>query len=191
LKLAHALAAFRLSPRGVACADLGCSTGGFTDCLLQSGATKVYAVDTAYGELAWTLRKDPRVVVLERQNALHITPPEVVDLVSVDLSWTPQRLCAPAALAWLKPGGRIITLIKPHYELKSVFDAGGPKIELPRGGVLEESIALDVTHRVLETLPTLGARVLGLTKSPVLGGKVGGKAGGSGNAEWLALLERA
>ncbi len=193
LKLAHALHQFAVNPSGLAAADLGCSTGGFTDCLLQSGAANVFSVDTAYGELAWKLRKDPRVVVMERSNALHVAPPELVDLVVIDLSWTPQRLCIPAALAWLKPGGRVISLVKPHYELKSVADAGGPVIELPRGGILDESIAHDVTRRVVETLPALGANVLGLTKSPILGGKAGSKANpvaGSGNAEWLVLLEK-
>jgi 23S rRNA (cytidine1920-2'-O)/16S rRNA (cytidine1409-2'-O)-methyltransferase len=134
------------------------------------------------------------VAVLERQNALHTAPVELVDLVVVDLSWTPQRLCVPVALAWLKPGGKIISLVKPHYELKSAADAGGPVIELPRGGILDEAIAEDVTRRIVDTLPSLGAKVLGLTKSPILGGKAGAKANaaaGSGNAEWLVLLEKA
>jgi 23S rRNA (cytidine1920-2'-O)/16S rRNA (cytidine1409-2'-O)-methyltransferase len=221
LKLAHALHALSINPRGLVCADLGCSTGGFTDCLLKTGAAKVHAVDTAYGQLAWTLRKDPRVVVMERSNALHVAPPELVGLVVIDLSWTPQRLCIPAALAWLKPGGSIITLIKPHYELKSIADAGGPQIELPRGGVLDPVVAEDVAQRVLALMPQYGARVLGMTESPILGGKGGGKGGGkagnksggkattsaasgglpvigagnpaigTGNKEWLALLERA
>ncbi|MDX2117859.1 MAG: SAM-dependent methyltransferase [Planctomycetota bacterium] len=210
LKLAHALNALQLDPRGLVCADLGCSTGGFTDCLLKAGAAKVHAVDTAYGQLAWPLRKDPRVVVMERSNALHVSPPELVDLVVIDLSWTPQRLCIPAALAWLKPGGRIITLVKPHYELKSIADAGGPQIELPRGGVLDPVVAQNVTQRVLSLMPQYGARVLDMTESPILGGKAAGKGGGksvgraagepsgagspaigTGNKEWLALLERA
>lgn len=194
LKMAHAIGAFVIDPTGLVCADLGCSTGGFTDCLLQAGAAKVFSVDTAYGELAWKLRKDPRVVVLERHNALHTAPVELVDLVVVDLSWTPQRLCLPVALAWLKPGGKVISLVKPHYELKSVADAGGPVIDLPRGGILDEAIAADVTRRIIDTLPSLGAKVLGLTKSPILGGKAGAKANaatGSGNAEWLVLLEKA
>ncbi len=183
LKLRHALDTFGVRVEGLECADLGCSTGGFTDCLLHAGAKRVYSVDTAYGELAWKLRNDPRVVVMERTNALHAAPaPGGVDLVAMDLSWTPQRLAVPAATRWLRPGGRIITLIKPHYELK---DEGG---ELPRGGVLDEATAEAVARRVVERLGGEGVRVLGLVKSPVLGGAGrGGK--GRGNSEWLALLE--
>ena len=115
LKLRHALDAFRIDVSGLECADLGCSTGGFTDCLLQCGAKSVVAVDTAYGQLAWKLRKDPHVIVRERENALHAPPPSGgVDLVVVDLGWTPQKLLIPAALKWLRPGGKIITLIKPR-----------------------------------------------------------------------------
>lgn len=182
LKLRHALVDFALDVAGLACADLGCSTGGFTDCLLQAGAAKVFAIDTAYGELAWKLRNDPRVLVMERTNALHATPKseaDRVDLVVADLSWTPQRLLIPAALKWLKPGGRIITLIKPHYELKD----RNPK-SVPHGGVLDEPVALRVLDETLAMLPTLGVRVLGVTKSPILGGSKG-----KGNAEWLVMLQ--
>lgn len=182
LKLRHALDAFRVSVGGLFCADLGCSTGGFTDCLLQAGAVKVFAIDTAYGELAWKLRNDPRVVVMERTNALHAAPrsdAERVELVVADLSWTPQRLLIPAALAWLKRGGRIITLIKPHYELKD----RNPRA-VPRGGVLDESTALHVLDETLALLSTLGVRVVDCTKSPILGGSKG-----KGNAEWLVMVE--
>lgn len=165
---------------GLVCADLGCSTGGFTDCLLSRGAAHVYAVDTAYGELAWKLRKDPRVSVMERSNALHVPPAQPVDLVTLDLSWTPLRLAIPAALRWLTPAGRIIALLKPHYEHK---DCGG---SLPEGGVLPEALAEAVARQVADSLPVLGVTVLGLTRSPILGGK-GKKAG---NAEWLVLLRR-
>jgi 23S rRNA (cytidine1920-2'-O)/16S rRNA (cytidine1409-2'-O)-methyltransferase len=180
-KIAHALRAFAIDPRGFVCADLGCSTGGFTDCLLQAGAARVYAVDTAYGQLAWTLRNDPRVVVMERTNALHADPPEPVDLATLDLSWTPQRLAIPAALRWLKPSGCIISLIKPHYEFK---DRGGV---LPRGGVLDDQSAEAVVRNVAADLPALGVDVQGLERSPIRGGKgKGGRA--AGNAEWLVLL---
>jgi 23S rRNA (cytidine1920-2'-O)/16S rRNA (cytidine1409-2'-O)-methyltransferase len=177
LKLEAALSAFGVDVRGLACADLGCSTGGFTDCLLKHGAAKVYAVDTAYGELAWTLRKDPRVVVMERTNALHAEPAARVDLVTLDVSWTPTKRVVPAALRWLSPGGRVIALIKPHYEAK------GLGIELPRGGVLEEARAEEIAGRVSESMPTVGARVLGMIRSPVKGGTKG-----DGNTEWLVLL---
>lgn len=180
LKLRHALDEFRIDPAGLLCADLGASTGGFTDCLLQAGAARVIAVDTAYGEFAWKLRNDPRVRLLERTNALHAEPIEPVDLVVLDLGWTPQRLAIPAAVRWLKPAGRIITLIKPHYEHK---DRGG---ELPRGGVLEETQAAKIAEQVASELPALGVRLAAMTRSPIAGGTKS-----KGNAEWLALLERA
>ncbi len=189
LKLRHALDAFQIGVAGLTCADLGCSTGGFTDCLLQGGAATVYAVDTAYGELAWKLRQDPRVRVMERQNALHAQPPvDGVDLVVVDLGWTPQHLLVPAALKWLRPRGRIISLVKPHYELKSLGQE-----PLPPGGVLDEGRAEEITRLVIDRLPALGVRVLNTTKSPILGGagKNLNPKTGKGNAEWLVLLEGA
>ena len=203
LKLHHALATFNLDVTGLTCADLGCSTGGFTDCLLHAGASRVYAVDTAYGQLAWKLRKDPRVVVMERHNALHASPPEGgVDLVVVDLGWTPQRLLVPAALKWLKgaasvtvspshpltvssavPLPAILTLIKPHYELKA---AGQP---LPHGGILEDELAEQTKQSVVDSLPALGVRVLAVTPSPIRGSAATARSPkGTGNAEWLALL---
>src|SRR3954463_1830567 len=115
-KLHHALTNFNISPRDLVCADFGSNTGGFTDCLLQLGAKKVYAIDTGYGVLDYKLRKDPRVVVMERTNAMHATLPEAVDLVTIDVAWTKQRNILPAARRVLKAGGRVVTLIKPHYE---------------------------------------------------------------------------
>lgn len=182
IKLAAALDAFAIDPHGLVCADLGCSTGGFTDCLLQRGASRVLAVDTAYGELAWKLRSDERVTVLERTNALHVDPPMTVDLVVLDLGWTRQARAIPAALGWLGPAGRIISLIKPHYELE--------RAELDRdavAGVLAEPLAERVAAAVIKEMPALGARVLGSIKSPILGGK----RARTGNAEWLVLLEPA
>ncbi|MCC6676976.1 MAG: TlyA family rRNA (cytidine-2'-O)-methyltransferase [Phycisphaerales bacterium] len=187
LKLKHALDTFRIDVTGLTCADFGCSTGGFTDCLLQSGAASVHAVDTAYGQLAWKLRQDPRVHVMERTNILHAEPPGPVELVVADAGWTPQRLLIPAALRWLGPAGRIISLVKPHYEVKELGEA------LPRGGVLEEEAAERIAQRTAERLPELGVRVLGLTRSPIRGGATSGgaKKKGAGNPEWLVLLERA
>lgn len=184
LKLRHALDVFHFSVDSLRCADFGCNIGGFTDCLLKAGAARVTAVDTGYGALAWTLRNDPRVRVMERTNALHAPPPadaERIDLVVIDMAWTPQRLCVPTALRWLKPEGRIITLIKPHYELDE-----HEKREKLRDGVLDPADAAAVVERVLATLPGLGARVLGCVQSPILGGA--GKGKKTGNAEWLALL---
>jgi len=183
LKLDHALTEFGLDVTGFVCADLGCSTGGFTDCLLQRGAARVHSVDTAYGELAWKLRQDERVTVHERSNALHLEPAEPCDLVVLDLGWTKQDKAIPAAASWLKPTGRIVSLVKPHYE-------AGPS-ELGEGGLLEPDHAERVAERVRdEVLPTLGVGVLGWTKSPVLGGALGKKKKrrGAGNPEWLVLL---
>src|SRR5438046_1735100 len=115
-KLEHALTSFGIDVKGRICADLGCSTGGFTDCLLQRDAKKVYAIDTGYGVLDWKLRKDPRVVVMERTNAMHVALPELVDLVTIDVAWTKQRHILPAARKIVKSDGAVISLIKPHYE---------------------------------------------------------------------------
>ncbi len=211
IKLQHALAAFKLSPAALRCADLGCSTGGFTDCLLQHHAQHVISVDTGYGVLAYKLRSDPRVTTIERANALHTRPPnqpdgspDLCDLVVLDLSWTPQRLAIPAALAWLKPHGQIITLIKPHYELADIephnpalrrqhhhvhpapqpAPNSAPNSPPPlRAGVLTDQLAADVKQRVLNLLPALGVRVVACTQSPIRGG-----AKGDGNTEFLALL---
>lgn len=208
-KLAHALAEFRVDVTGLTGADLGCSTGGFTDCLLHAGAAKVFAVDTAYGELAWKLRKDPRVVVMERSNALHTTPAQPVDIVVVDLGWTPQKALLPIALGWLKTSANpsspvpptsgpaevgataapeaprpfapcIITLIKPHYEAKYTPYAAEAA---SAGGVLPDDLSQRVMEHVVAQLPTMGVTVEGLTQSPLRGGTKT-----TGNLEWLALL---
>lgn len=178
LKLAHALNAFGIDPKGWTCADLGCSTGGFTDCLLQRGAARVVSVDTGYGVLAYKLRIDPRVKVMERHNALHVEPPEPVDLVVMDVSWTPMRHALPAAIKWLAPSARggIIALIKPHYERSS-------KDKSARG-VLSDAQAEQVTTGVLaEIAATLPLRVVAKAPSPIKGGKQK-----EGNPEWLALF---
>ena len=183
LKLKHALDTFSVDVSGLACADLGCNVGGFTDCLLQAGAAHVTAVDTGYGTFAYKLRIDPRVTVMERTNALHATPPAgLVDVVVVDMAWTPQKHCIPAALKWLKPGGRIITLIKPHYEAKAL----GMEDRLT-DGVLSEADAELVNQRVIETMPSMGVEVLGVTRSPITGG--GKKGNARGNVEFLAILQ--
>ena len=183
-KLEHALEEFELDVTGLRCADFGCNVGGFTDCLLQRGARHVTAIDTGYGALAWKLRQDPRVETRERTNALHAEAPAGgVDLVVLDLAWTPQRLAIPAALKWLAPGGRIITLIKPHYELRDE-----EKAWLDRGFLPHERVPGVVT-RVEAEMPALGAKVMGSTQSPLVGGKTSKKAGVPGNIEWLTLLE--
>lgn len=181
VKLAHALNMFGLNPRGLRCADLGCNVGGFTDCLLQRGAASVHAVDTGYGVLDWRLRNDPRVTVMERTNALHLVeklPGVTFDLIVIDLGWTAQRLAIPAALRVLRPGGAIVSLVKPHYEVSAE-----EKASLPRGGALSDAAARQVLDRVIAAMPGLGFKVAGVTESPIRGGKSSRR--GAGNVEYL------
>jgi 23S rRNA (cytidine1920-2'-O)/16S rRNA (cytidine1409-2'-O)-methyltransferase len=176
-KLAAALDLFMIDPSGRVCADLGCSTGGFTDVLLRRGAARVHAVDTGYGVLAWRLRSDPRVVVHERTNALHATLPEPCGLVVIDVGWTRQEKIVPAALALLAPGGEVVSLLKPHYE--------APREWLERG-VLPAARVDEVTAAVLARLAAAAPScvVAGTALSPVPGGK-------GGNLEVLLHLRRA
>lgn len=171
-KLDFALSHFDINVRGFICADLGCSTGGFVDCLLKRKAKKVYAVDTAYGELNWSLRNDSRVVVLERTNALYVDIGEKVDFVCIDVGWTPQKLILPKAKELLKPDGIIISLIKPHYEANKSF--------LKQGKVLEENLD-DVLDNVKFDIKVSGLSLVGLVDSPIEGKK--GK-----NKEYLAYI---
>jgi 23S rRNA (cytidine1920-2'-O)/16S rRNA (cytidine1409-2'-O)-methyltransferase len=173
-KLDAALDAFGLDVAGWVCADFGCNVGGFTDCLLQRGAERVYSVDTGYGELAWTLRKHPRVVVMERTNALHTEAPERVDLVVIDVAWTPQQLAAPAAAAWLKPAGCIVSLLKPHYELTRL------QRRKPHGPI-SPAKARQVVAEVCQQLETRSLSVRAIATSPI--------RGKGGNEEFLLLLE--
>jgi 23S rRNA (cytidine1920-2'-O)/16S rRNA (cytidine1409-2'-O)-methyltransferase len=138
---------------------LGCNIGGFTDCLLQRGAAKVYAVDTAYGLLAWKLRNDERVVVCERTNALHWTPPEQMDFVASDLGWTKQELALPVIEGILKPGGQALSLVKPQYE--------AAKDSLVRG-VLPEELIPEVLAAVREKCPAELA-IVGEVRSQYVG----------------------
>ncbi|MBC22689.1 MAG: TlyA family rRNA (cytidine-2'-O)-methyltransferase [Phycisphaerae bacterium] len=182
LKLAHALDSFGLDVTGLTCADLGSSTGGFCDCLLQAGAAHVHSVDTAYGELAWTIRNDPRVTVMERTNALHAVPPgPVCELVTIDLGWTPQHLALPAALPWLSTDGRVITLVKPHYE----------PIARDRGWLVDGVVATDHARAIAEeiagSVQQFGFTCLDQVASPVTGRKSGRRSSG-GNTEFLLLL---
>jgi 23S rRNA (cytidine1920-2'-O)/16S rRNA (cytidine1409-2'-O)-methyltransferase len=179
-KLRTALDAFSLDVRGFVCADFGCNVGGFTDCLLQRGAAKVFAVDTGYGELAWKLRKDPRVVVMERTNALYTAPPQPVDLVVIDVAWTPQELAVPAAMKWLrKPdddAGRfvgVVSLLKPHYEYAKLH--GKKPVH-----VLSDEESLQVCRQVCDKLAAMGCRVENFVPS--------GLRGKGGNVEYLLLI---
>ena len=170
-KLHHALTKFGISPEGKACADLGSNTGGFTDCLLQLGAKKVFAIDTGYGVLDYKLRKDPRVVVMERTNAMHVRLPELVDLVTIDVAWTKQKHILPPARSMLKPDGQIVTLIKPHYEADA---------KLLRNGLLPPDQFDAVIAHVMTDIAAAGFEPIALTQSPIKGAK--------GNVELLAHL---
>jgi 23S rRNA (cytidine1920-2'-O)/16S rRNA (cytidine1409-2'-O)-methyltransferase len=172
LKLEHALATFGVDVAGKTCADLGCNAGGFTDCLLKRGAAKVYAVDTGYGALDWKLRNDPRVVPMERTNAMHVTLPEPMQIVVIDVAWTRQRHVLPNAKKLLAPGGVVVTLIKPHYE------ANKPEL---KQGVLRPEAWDGVLQRVHDDISAAGFKLLNETPSPIKGQK--------GNAELLAMLQ--
>jgi 23S rRNA (cytidine1920-2'-O)/16S rRNA (cytidine1409-2'-O)-methyltransferase len=171
-KLDHALEKFALDVHGLVCADFGSNTGGFTDCLLKRGAAKVYAIDTGYGVLDWNLRKDPRVVVMERTNAMHVTLPEPIDLIAIDVAWTKQKNILPAAKRVLKPAGVVVSLIKPHYE-------ADPKLLLK--GVLPVQALEEVVTGVKSDVGESGFEVIQTIQSPILGAK--------GNIEVLALLK--
>jgi 23S rRNA (cytidine1920-2'-O)/16S rRNA (cytidine1409-2'-O)-methyltransferase len=170
-KLEHAMGAFAIDVQGKVCADLGSNTGGFVDCMLRRGAAKVYAIDTGYGVLDWNLRRDARVVVMERTNAMHATLPEAVDVVSIDVAWTRQRNILPAARRLLKPGGCVVSLIKPHYEAAA---------RLLRKGVLPEDQLGQVIEQVKVDISAAGFVLAGLVDSPLKGAK--------GNREMLAYL---
>lgn len=170
-KLEHALQTFGIDVTGLVCADLGSNTGGFVDCLLKRGAAKVYAIDTGYGALDWKLRKDPRVVVMERTNAMHAALPEPVAFISIDVAWTKQRHILPAARRMLAPTGRIVTLIKPHYEATPAH---------LRKGVLPQEYLDQVVESVRADIAAADFELLASTPSPMRGAK--------GNCEFLAHL---
>ena len=177
VKLAHALDEFALDPSGLVVLDVGASTGGFTDCLLQRGAVRVYAVDVGHGQLAYTLRQDPRVVCLEKLNARYpFELPQSVDLLVIDVSFISLTLALPQPLTHLRAGGHAVALVKPQFEAR--------RGEVGRGGVirnddLREDILLRVEH-------WLSARedleLLGTIPSPI--------TGDAGNREYLALLRK-
>ena len=173
-KLEHAIREFKISVKGLVCADFGSSTGGFVDCLLQNGAEKVYAVETGYGVLDWKLRNDNRVVVMERINAMHVDLPEKVDFITIDTSWTRLENIIPSALKNLKPAGKIITLLKPHYEVES---------KMLRKGKLQEELIPNVLGLVKNNLGEIDVEIIGETESPLVGQK-------GGNKEYLLYLKR-
>ena len=178
VKLAHALDHFKVDPRDLVALDIGASTGGFTDVLLQRGAARVYAVDVGFGQFAWSLRNDPRVVLLERTNARHLTRaqvPEPVDLVVCDASFIGLEIVLPAALALAKPRARLVALIKPQFEV-------GPG-RVGKGGVVRDpALHREVCDRIAAWLAAQAWRVLGIVESPIRGPE--------GNVEFLVAAER-
>jgi 23S rRNA (cytidine1920-2'-O)/16S rRNA (cytidine1409-2'-O)-methyltransferase len=173
-KLAYALDKFKIDTVGLTVADFGSSTGGFVDCLLQNGVEKVFSVDTCYGELAWTLRNNPKVIVMERTNAMHVKLPVKVDLITIDTAWTKQILAVPNALENLKSNGIIISLIKPHYE--------APKNYLGNGRLKDEYVD-EVLEKTKNDIIAVDGKVVDIIESPIVGEK--GK-----NREFLALIQK-
>lgn len=177
VKLAAALDTFGIAVQGLTCADVGASTGGFSDCLLQRGAAHVFAIDVGYGQLAWTLRGDARVTVLERTNVRYLFSlpgGRLVDLVTIDVSFIGLKLVIPAVLPWLQgPAGSIVALIKPQFEA-SRRDVG-------RGGVIRESrVHRAVLSQALTWAQSQQLDALGLMRSPI--------TGPAGNSEFLVWL---
>ena len=178
LKLEKALRDFGVDPTGFVCSDSGASTGGFTDCMLQNGARKVYAVDVGYGQLAWSLRSDERVVCMERTNARYLTHeqiPEELDFASVDVSFISLKLILPPLCGLLRQGGHVACLVKPQFE------AGKEKVG-KKGVVRDPAVHLEVLEHFLEHAKESGFTVLGLTYSPIRGPE--------GNIEYLGYLEK-
>ena len=177
-KLDKALKVFPVSPEGKVCIDCGASTGGFTDVLLQHGAKKVYSVDVGYGQLAWKLRCDERVVSLEKTNLRYITEeliPEPLDMAVMDVSFISIKLVLPAVVRLLKPEAELICLIKPQFE------AGREEVG-KKGVVRDESVHISVVQGILDFAPSIGLSVMGLDFSPIKGPE--------GNIEYICFLKK-
>ena len=176
LKLEKALRNFGVKPEGYVCSDSGASTGGFTDCLLQQGAKKVFAIDVGYGQLDWKIRSDERVVVMERTNIRYVTPEDLgepLDLSVIDVSFISLKIVLPTIKTLLKPTGQVLCLIKPQFE------AGKEKVG-KKGVVREPDTHKEVLDSFVDTATELGFKILGLTFSPVKGPE--------GNIEFLSHL---
>jgi len=175
IKLDYALSQFRISVSTKVVADIGASTGGFTDCLLKRGASRVYAVDVGYGQLDYRLRRDSRVVVMERVNARYpFSLPEKVAVVTIDVSFISVAKVIPSVAGLLKDGGYLLVLLKPQFEAK--------KSEVGKGGVIKEpAVQARVLGRFIHWFSRHGFRLAGLVASPILGA--------SGNREFFVLLE--
>jgi len=176
VKLEGALQSFELNPTGYICLDVGASTGGFTDCLLQHGALRVYAVDVGYGQLAWKLRQNPRVVAIERTNIRNMSPeviPEPVNLVTIDVSFISLKIVVPAVISYMKENSRILALIKPQFEVG--------KGQVGKGGVVREAkLHQEVIDRLSAFFDTMGLYSHKIIPSPIFGPK--------GNREFFILL---
>ena len=176
LKLEKAMKAFPLTPEGKVCMDIGASTGGFTDCMLQNGASKVYAVDVGYGQLAWSIRSDKRVVCLERTNARYLTKeqiPEPLDFASIDVSFISLKLILPALRPLMAENGQVVALVKPQFE------AGREKVG-KKGVVRDSAVHQEVLEHFLVHADEADFSVKGLTFSPIRGPE--------GNIEYLGYL---
>ena len=176
LKLEKAMACFPITLEGKVAADIGASTGGFTDCMLQNGASKVYAVDVGYGQLAWSLRSDPRVICLERTNARYLSTeqiPEPLDFASIDVSFISLKLILPALRALMKEDGQVAALIKPQFE------AGKEKVG-KKGVVRDPAVHLEVLEQFLVHAAESRFTVKGIDFSPIRGPE--------GNIEYLGYL---
>ncbi|MCI8818254.1 MAG: TlyA family RNA methyltransferase [Oscillibacter sp.] len=177
-KLEKAMAVFPIRLERAVCADIGASTGGFTDCMLQNGAAKVFAVDVGRGQLAWKLRNDPRVVCLERTNARYLSReqvPEELAFASVDVSFISLKLILPPLAALLGKGGQVVSLVKPQFE------AGREKVG-KKGVVRDPAVHLEVLERFFDHAAAAGLSVRGLTYSPIRGPE--------GNIEYLGWLQK-
>ena len=178
LKLEKALKVFPIDVKGKVCIDCGASTGGFTDVLLKNGAAKVYSVDVGYGQLAWSLRNDERVVNMERTNIRYISSeqiPEPLDICVMDLSFISVKLVLPAVCALLKDNAQLVCLIKPQFE------AGREEVG-KKGVVRDKAVHLSVIESVLSFAPTVGMTVMGLDFSPIKGPE--------GNREYLCYMKK-
>ena len=176
LKLEKALRDFGVDPTGYVCSDSGASTGGFTDCLLQQGAQKVFAIDVGYGQLDWKIRSDPRVVVMERTNIRYVTPEQLgepLDLSVVDVSFISLKIVLPVIKTLLKSTGQVLCLIKPQFE------AGKEKVG-KKGVVRDSAVHKEVLDQFVAHVTEAGFKILGMTFSPVKGPE--------GNIEFLAHL---
>lgn len=179
LKLEKAMKEFDISLEGMVCMDIGASTGGFTDCMLQNGAVKVYSVDVGYGQFAWKLRNDPRVVCMEKTNIRYVTPEDIADVLdfaSVDVSFISLTKVLVPARELLRDGGRMVCLIKPQFE------AGKGKVG-KKGVVREPEIHVEVIEKIRDFVLENGFSIKGLTYSPVKGPE--------GNIEYLIYLQKA